>query len=392
MKKKLIFLTRSTTPAALTDSAFNTSSQAYEVNLITSLAGVVDVTVVFIGKADDYKQSPRRRPFTIHLPEGSVEYCFFGPVGPFASLKFSRFLIELASGRESVVITSGYHPNEMICLAYMRSNLLKTYSIVFDTHIQGNSVMPLPKRWLANVYFEIGFFLLRYLSGIVVLNEAFIFSKKLRIRYHKTKIGKLFHGEANSNVPIRASNDPVRFLFAGTLNADNGVRLILHYLDQHRTQNIEICFFGYGELQDEIKNRELDDSRIKYGGVLNDRELDQFLTEYDYLFCLRDPESPVCQYAFPSKLIKFMGSGVPVICNVFPGLDPVYQNHLLLLKEYSVAGIADVMNLIQMGGDVRALGATSKEYIEKNHGWSTISTQMIDFLFADDLTPLLVSR
>lgn len=387
MTKKLIFLTRSTMPAALADSAFNTSSQAYEVNLITSLAGVIDVTVVYIGKADDCKQRPRRRPFTIHLPEGSVEYFFFGSVGPFAFLKFSRFLIALAIGRESVVITTGYYPNEMTCLACVRSDRLKTYSIVFDTHRQGNSLMPLPKRWLANVYFETGFFLLRYLSGIVVLNDAFIFSRKLRIRYHKTKIGKLFYGEANSNLRMRASNDQVLFLFAGTLNADNGVRLILDYLHQHRTQNMEVWFFGYGEFLDEIKNRELDDSRIKYGGVLNDQELDRILTEHDYLLCLRDPESSVCQYAFPSKLIKFMGSGVPVICNVFPGLDPVYQNHLLLLKEYSVVGLADVLNTIQMRRDVRALGASSKEYIEKNHGWSTISPQMMDFLFASDPTP-----
>lgn len=360
--------------------------------MITSLAGVIDVTVVFIGKAEDNKQGPLPRPFTIRFPEGSVEYCFFGPVSPFAYIKFSRFLTELASGCESIVITTGYYPNEMACLAWVRSDLLKTYAIVFDTHIQGNSLMPLPKRWLANIYFEIGFFLLRYLSGIVVLNDAFIFSKKLRIRYHKTKIGNLFHGEVNSNVAFRTSKDQVRFLFAGTLNADNGVRLLLDYLDQHRTQNIEVWFFGYGELQDEIKKRGLDDSRIKFGGILNDRELDRVLTEYDYLLCLRNPESLVCQYAFPSKLIKFMGSGVPVICNVFPGLDPSYQNHFLVLKEYSVMGLADMMNTIQMKGDIRALGVTSREYIEKNHCWSTISTQMIDFLFAGNPTPHPVSH
>lgn len=381
MRKKLIFLTRSTTPSALSNFTFNTSSQAYEVNLISSLASMIDLTVVHIGKADNFMQSTSRRPFKVELFEGSVEYCFFGPLTPFACIRFSNFLNELTRGLEGIIVTSGYYLYEMICLTYLKSDLLKTYAIVFDTHIQGNSSMPLPKRWLANIYFEIGFFLLRHLSGIVVLNDGFILSNKIQIRHHKTKIGKLFYGKKDHIAPIKTSNDPVRLLFAGTLNADNGVRLILTYMDHDRSQNIELTFFGYGELQNEIKNRELVDSRITYGGILNDRELDEVLINYDYLICLRDPQSVVCQYAFPSKLIKFMGSGVPVICNVFPGLDPEYQKHLLLLKEYSVAGFADVMTLTQRKEyDLRVLGAMSRKHIETHHSWSTISAQMIDFL------------
>ena len=122
------------------------------------------------------------------------------------------------------------------------------------------------------------------------------------------------------------------------------------------------------------------DPRVKFYGTLTDEALDAEIARSDLLVCLRDPESSVCQYAFPSKLIKFMSSGVPVISNEFPGLGKEYFPHLLLIREFSVAALRDLIEDIKVV-EILRVGATAKSHIEANHRWSDISLEIIGFMF-----------
>ena len=376
MHRRVFFLTRSTSVQALL-GRFSTASQAYEVNLISSLAEDIDTTVIDIGATSETPEPDESGNLVVLGNGRRITYISYGKICFSGIFRAAAFLKSLASNRETAILTTGYHPNEMIALLLARSATVGTYSVVFDTHVQGNSRMRPIKRYAANAYFELGYKLLDHLSGVIVLNDLFVKNEKKQFRYLKSRIGGVCRACSVAGKPMSPS---LRILFAGTLNAENGVELILEFLGRNPDSNVKVALAGYGELAGTITATAQRDSRLKFFGVLTDEALDAEIARSDILVCLRDPESSVCQYAFPSKLIKFMSSGVPVISNEFPGLDKEYHPHLLLIEEFSAAALHDLIEDIK-AADYRHVGKFAKSYIESNHRWPDISQEMLDFMF-----------
>lgn len=156
--------------------------------------------------------------------------------------------------------------------------------------------------------------------------------------------------------------------------------LILEFLRKNTDADVEVTLAGYGELEGMVTAMVQRDSRLNFLGTLTDEALTAEIARYDLLLCLRDPESPVCQYAFPSKLIKFMSSGIPVISNEFPGLGNEYHPHLLMIKEFSVTALRDIIQELNTV-DFRCVGDSARTYIEANHRWADISLEILEFMF-----------
>lgn len=191
--KNILFLTRSTGVQALLGN-YSTSSQAYEANLISSLAEHIDTTVIYIGTTSTTSESSNSIHFITLRNGRRITYLTFGNISFSRIFRAAAFLKRLTENREAAILTTGYHPNEMITLQLVRSRSVETYSIVFDTHAQGNSRMPPIKRWAANVYFGLGYKLLDFLSGVIVLNDLFVRNENKKFRYLKSKIGGVCEG------------------------------------------------------------------------------------------------------------------------------------------------------------------------------------------------------
>jgi glycosyltransferase involved in cell wall biosynthesis len=376
MQKRVIFLTRSTSVAALLGN-YSTASQAYEVSLISSLAEHVDTTVINIGSGSAIPETTESRNLVTLANGRTITYLSFGKISFPRIFGAVDFFKSLAGHRETAILTTGYHPNEMVTLLRVRSKSVGIYSIVFDTHVQGNSRMIPIKRLAANAYFEFGYNLLPFLSGVIVLNDLFVKTEKKPFRYLKTKIGARSVGCGASG---KYDNTTLKILFAGTLNAENGVDLISEFLRRNPDADVEVTLAGYGELEEMVVEMAQRDPRLNFLGTLTDEVLTAEIAKSDLLLCLRDPESAVCQYAFPSKLIKFMSSGVPVISNEFPGLGKEYHPHLLLIKDFSAAALCELIEKLDTL-DFRRVGDSARTYIEANHRWSDISLEILEFMF-----------
>lgn len=376
MNRRIFFLTRSTNEQALLGN-YNSASQAYEVNLISSFAQYIDTLVINIGFDLEISEPDKIVKQIILGNRLCISYVNYGNISFLGIFRAINFIKNLAGDKETSILTTGYFPIEMVVLIALRSRSIGIYSIIFDTHLQGNSRMPHIKRWAANIYFESGYRLLELLSGIIVLNDLFLKNRKKKIRYLKTKIGGVSGGP---RVVQEKMCTHLRLLFAGTLNYENGVNLILGFLEKNPKANVVIKIAGYGELKEKVSEKAREEFRLNFLGALTDEALSAEILRSDFLLCLRDPESPVCQYAFPSKLIRFMSSGIPVISNIFPGLGIEYHQHLLLIDDFSVEALNYLIENLKRV-DYQHVGDSAKSFIDANHRWTDISLEILEFMF-----------
>lgn len=367
----ILFLTRSTGIAALRDGEFSAASVAYEASLISSLKSLAEISVINIG--GDSKKEAR-------VSWNGLHYSAMGFGRLHSLIKALACIISMArSGGRPVILTTGYYPLEMIALLFLRLLGFNVYSIIYDSHASALTAMSAVKRVFVDMYFKIGFLCAGFLSGVVVVNKCligkFIISPR---RILLSRIGALFKG-VDLSLPKFELQRPPRFLFAGTLNSENGVGLLLEVFSRLPELRASLVFYGGGEAVQHVIEAAAMDPRISFGGRISDKDLDMELLLSDFLVCLRDPNSVSATYAFPSKLIKFMGSGVPVLINRFPGIDVEMEKCLLVVDRFSATELSDgICNAITMSS-VSEIGSRAKHYIQENHDWGLIAKEMAEF-------------
>lgn len=369
---RLYFLTRSTTDKALLTRAFDSSSVAYEVNLIEAMRSKISVNVVNIGGSTNKCEKK------ISL---SSSYISTG-LGRMRSI-IGAFRLVLQSRSNEIrpcVLTTGYYPLEMAALLLLRAMGFRVFSIIFDSHIPSLKKYSWLKKKLVDGYFRLGLYCSGFLTGILVVNAAAkdCFPVHPR-RVLLTRIGSLFGNGAVRKRQIENPNKRPRFLFAGTLNSDNGVNITLEAISSSPELDADFLFFGDGDAEKQIKKAAKIDSRVKVLGRVVDETLDGELSYANFLICLRDPNSISAKYAFPSKLIKFMGSGTPVIANNFPGVSEAMADCLLTVDDYSARAVAKCMREV-LHKDFSEFSARAIEYVEKWHDWSVITDEIVFFL------------
>jgi len=102
-------------------------------------------------------------------------------------------------------------------------------------------------------------------------------------------------------------------LFAGGLNLQNGVDLLLNSIEFISYQNISLKFLGRGELLPDIVKASERDNRVEYIGVKFGDELVRELMKADVLINPRPIDKEYTKTSFPSKLIEYMSTGTPTL-------------------------------------------------------------------------------
>jgi glycosyltransferase involved in cell wall biosynthesis len=374
--RRVFFITRSTGDESLSNDDFTSSSQAYESSLIKALSEITLVNVKFLGDCASSKV-----PHS-HATNGMIQCECYGGLRLKTFLKLLVDFIGESKKGQTVVITTGYYPVEMLLLVASKIFGVRVYSIVYDTHISAEARMPIVKKIISKIYLGLGFYLLRKLDGVIVLNDIFTKLINVNSRVHLTKIGNLFKPPVLSELAsMEIGSEKRRFIFAGNLNLDNGVDIILGALKKDKNLNFEVFFFGDGEGVQKVIEASIFDTRVHYMGRVSDYDLNIHILSSDYLICLRNPDSITCAYSFPSKLIKFMGSGRPVISNKFPGLGDEYIPHLIIIPEFTIDSCLSTISALENRPVEFELGSNAKIFIEANNNWSKIANGIYNFIF-----------
>ena len=120
---------------------------------------------------------------------------------------------------------------------------------------------------------------------------------------------------------------------AGGLEVANGVLELLEAFSLIRSNKYRLRIAGMGPLEHEVREAAEKDQRIEYCGFLPfDKVLDLY-DSADVLINMRLTKTLNTKYFFPSKLMEYLTSGVPVITTCTGQTEDEFRDFVFLLKD-----------------------------------------------------------
>jgi glycosyltransferase involved in cell wall biosynthesis len=144
-----------------------------------------------------------------------------------------------------------------------------------------------------------------------------------------------FHVSKNFNnfSSIKSNKDII--LYAGATHKRYGIQNMIEWFIQGGFSNAELHIYGKGDLTPYLKNISLKNESIKYYGWVNLEEVHEAEKRASFLINPRNPNEKFSLYSFPSKLIEYMVTGVPVITTRMPFLPKEYSENLIIIESFS---------------------------------------------------------
>lgn len=256
-------------------------------------------------------------------------------------LTFGALMGKLARDRSAIVCVYSTH-SPLLLAAYLASRFWRTAFFVIIPDLPqymhsphgANSLFVAAKKvdgWLVGK-------LVARAAGVSVVTKNIVTDVPQWTHLPYVVIEGLADGASNGTP---ASENPQRayFLYAGALADAYGVRALIEgFCASNVDADLLIC--GRGELEQFIQTRAQTDSRIKYCGFLQPAELARLQSGARGLLLTRDPSQPYTRYSFPSKLIEYMASAVPVLTTRLPGIPEEYFQFLEIVEQATAPSIA----------------------------------------------------
>jgi len=121
------------------------------------------------------------------------------------------------------------------------------------------------------------------------------------------------------------------FLYSGTLDQRYGIRHLINSYIASNLKDYKLYICGDGDDRDYIENAISNGANIKYLGQLDREKVLTLQKNATLLINPRDNESEYTKYSFPSKIIEYMSSGVPVLMYWLDGIPDEYHQYCYLI-------------------------------------------------------------
>lgn len=153
------------------------------------------------------------------------------------------------------------------------------------------------------------------------------------------------------------------FLYTGTLDKRYGIRdLIDSYISANVRDNL-LVICGDGDDKSYVETMSSHHENVKYMGQLEHSKIKILQKNAALLINPRSNEGEFTKYSFPSKVIEYMNSGVPILMYRLDGFPESYQNYF-----YNIESKDDFVNKLSnisaiSGEELQLMGAKAKEFV-----------------------------
>ncbi len=239
-----------------------------------------------------------------------------------------------------------------------------------------------PRTWAWRLDYMAPQFLLPRFDAFVVVNDNIIEDFAPGVRYSLVE-GGLTPEMAVEPTSSDGFRQPDRFtvVFAGRLDALNGVEIMLQAISQLEGERYRFVFAGGGPLSDAVSQAANEDSRIEYLGFLKLCDLLSIYKQADVLVSMRLTKALRTTYFFPSKLMEMLASGTPVISTCTGHVEAEFGEFLFPLRNESPEGLAEAIRSAEAIHleTRRDMGKRARAFMLANKTWH-IQTEKINGL------------
>lgn len=169
--------------------------------------------------------------------------------------------------------------------------------------------------------------------------------------------------------------------YAGGLNKAYGiVELIEGFVKSEVDAELWLC--GRGELEPYISEMSKTHPSIKYLGFLSASDVENIQSTASCLVMSRSPEQSFTRYSFPSKLLEYLVSGVPVLTTRLAGIPDEYFEFLNVIEDSSSDGISTALKSF-FAADPQFLlekAACGKIWVSDTKSSVAVGRKIVDFM------------
>jgi glycosyltransferase involved in cell wall biosynthesis len=170
-------------------------------------------------------------------------------------------------------------------------------------------------------------------------------------------------------------------VFAGSLDEPNGVSLMLDAFSRLRG-GFRLRIAGRGPLEDKVRQAAANDSRIDYLGFLPHGQVLALYRSADLLVSARLTKGLNTRYFFPSKLMEYLASGVPVISTCTGHVEEEFGGFVYLLREETAESLAGLIAAIAASPRAERIemGRRARGYMAAHKTWDSQSARVVTYL------------
>ena len=171
--------------------------------------------------------------------------------------------------------------------------------------------------------------------------------------------------------------------FAGWLNEANGIPLILEAFELIPERTLFLRIAGTGPLQKSVEESARRDPRIEYVGLLDSAGVADLYAQADVLLNVRLTKALDTRYFFPSKLIEYLGSGVPTITTRVAHAETEFVGLAYVLGDESPQGLADLISRVasQSPEERTQLARRARAYVSTHKTWEGQTAKIARYVF-----------
>ncbi len=178
------------------------------------------------------------------------------------------------------------------------------------------------------------------------------------------------------------------FFYAGGLNAEYGVQSLLSAFQvlSEVDEDVELWLCGKGELVSDIEILTNKYKNIRYFGYLSQPDIDRLMGDVFCLMNCRNPNDDFVKYSFPSKLLEYLVSGIPILTTKLPGVPNEYDEYLNYLDGSDSGCIVEgVMKILQQNDEYLLQKASrGRDFVLSKKNSKIQISKFIDLIIGKD--------
>lgn len=231
----------------------------------------------------------------------------------------------------------------------------------------------------SHLYSRAVFSLYKKYDGFIALS-----SDLNKLANKQNKPSYVFSGFAEDFAKTPKPQDRPYFFFCGALYERYGILNMTEAFKRIKT-NCELLIAGHGPLIEKVKEAALEDSRIRYLGLLSREKIHQYEQHAELNINPRLFDADLDKYSVPSKVLEYLSSGAPLLSTWHTSLRDEFCGEAIWVKDGSVDELRKAMDLFLhiQNGDMKKKALLAKEKVLAKYGLENQGKLIYEFLLSN---------